>query len=200
MPRLKIVAKEETAGKKRRRLIRPTWLRVTLKTLMWIFVVLLLVPVLLYVPPVQTLVKNIACNVVYKSTGMKITVDKFRLKWPADVSLQGVTVIEASGDTMVNAKEVIADVKLRPLLNLDVDINRLRLIEGYYRMVSPDSSMILKVRAGMLEVDDKSFANIAESEINLNKALLKDGSLSLYMNVWKQSRAPCQTQHPLHFL
>lgn len=189
--------KEETAGKKRRRLIRPTWLRVTLKTLMWIFVVLLLVPVLLYVPPVQTLVKNIACNVVYKSTGMKITVDKFRLKWPADVSLQGVTVIEASGDTMVNAKEVIADVKLRPLLNLDVDINRLRLIEGYYRMVSPDSSMILKVRAGMLEVDDKSFANIAESEINLNKASLKDGSLSLYMNVWKQqSTLPDSTSAP----
>ena len=157
---------------------------------MWIVVVILLIPVLLYIPPVQTFVKNIACNMVNKSTGMKIDIERFRLKWPVDVSLAGVTVLEASGDTMVFAKEVVADVKLLPLLKMEVDINRLQLVDGYYRMVSPDSSMILKVKAGLLEVDDRSSANIATSEILLNKAHLKDGNLSLYMNVWKQKPTP----------
>ncbi len=182
--------KDNTSGVRRHRLIRPKWLRVALKTLVWLIGFIILIPVLLYIPPVQTFVKNIACNVVYKSTGMKIGIDKFRLKWPVDVSLEGVTVIEATGDTMVYAKEVLADVRLMPLLKLDVDINRLSLFDGYYRMVSPDSSMILKVRAGMLEVDDRSSANIATSEILLNKANLKDGTLSLYMNVWKQKPSP----------
>lgn len=179
--------------KKRRHLIRPTWLRITLKTLMWLVIVVLLIPVLLYIPPVQTLVKNVACNMVYKSTGMKIEIDRFRLKWPVDVSLSGVTILEVSGDTMVYAKEAVADVKLMPLFKLDVDINRLQLLEGYYRMVSPDSSMVLRVKAGMLEVDDKSSANIVTSEILLNKAHLKDGDLSLYMNVWKQKPTPKDT-------
>lgn len=183
--------KQEGEGKKKRsHLIRPAWLRTTLKTLMWIVVVVLLIPVLLYIPPVQTLVKNIACKVVYNSTGMKIDIDRVRLKWPVDISMAGLTVLEAGGDTMVYAKEVVADVKLMPLLKMDVDINKLRLLDGYYRMVSPDSSMVLRVKAGLLEVDDQSSANVATSEILLNKAYLKDGSLSLYMNVWKQKPTP----------
>ena len=188
---------EVSAGEKRKRhLIKPTWLRILLKTLMWIIIVVLLIPVLLYVPPVQTFVKNVACNMVRKSTGMDISIDKFRLKWPVDISLKGVSVVEASGDTMVYAKEVIADVKLRPLLKLDFDINKLQLIDGGYRMVSPDSSMILKLKAGLLEVDDKSSANMATSEILLNKATLKDGNVSLFMDVWKKQQSQDTTSTP----
>lgn len=181
----------EEAGKKRKKhLIRPAWLRIPLKIVMWIIIVVLLIPVLLYVPPVQTFVKDMACNMVKKSTGMDIAVGSFRLKWPLDLSLKDVTILEATGDTMVNAKEVVADVKMAPLLKLDVDINELKLIDGYYRMVSPDSSMILKVRAGLLEVDSESSANIKTGEINLNKALLQNGDLSLVMDVWKQKKTP----------
>ena len=173
---------DETPKKKKRH----RWLRITLKVLMCIVIFILLIPVLLYVPPVQTFVKNIACNVVKKSTGMDISIDRFRLKWPVDISLQGVTILEATGDTMVNAKELIADVKLRPLLNLDVQINRLDLIDGYYRMLSPDSSMLLRLKAGFLSVDDKSQANLRDMNIALNKAILKDGNVSLVMDPSKQ--------------
>lgn len=181
---------EKVEKKRKTHLIRPAWLRIPLKIIMWIIIIVLLIPVLLYVPPVQTFVKNVACNTVKKSTGMDIAIGRFRLKWPLDVSLKDVVVLEATGDTMVAAKEVIADVKMVPLLKLDVDINELKLIDGYYRMVSPDSSMILKVRAGMLEVDSESSANIKTGEINLNKALLQNGDLSLVMDVWKQQKTP----------
>lgn len=168
--------------------IHPKWLRITLKTIMWIIIVVILIPFLLYVPPVQTLVKNIACNVVEKSTGMKIGIDKFRLKWPLDVSLKGVTVIEADGDTMVYAKEVIADVKLAPLFKLDVDVKKLQLVDAGFNMVAPDTAMTLKVKAGLLEVDDKSSVSIKTMDINLNKVYLKDGNLSLVMDVWQQAK------------
>lgn len=188
---------EETDIKEKKKvkhhLIKPAWLRIPLKILMWLVIIVLLIPVLLYVPPVQTLVKNVACSVVRKSTGMDISIDRFRLKWPVDLSLQGVTILEATGDTMVNAKELVADVKLAPLLKLDVQINRLDLIDGYYRMVSPDSSMILKLNAGFLTVDNQSSADIKNSRILLNKALLKNGTVGLYMNVWKQQNTPKDT-------
>ena len=174
----------------KKHLIHPTWLRRTLKTLLGVIIFVLLIPVLLYIPFVQDFAVGIATDVVRKSTGMNIEIGKFRLSFPVDVTLDDVTIVEASGDTMVRARQVIADVRPMPLLKLDVRLKRLRLLDGYYRMLSPDSSMLLKVNAGFLEVDDKSSANIATSEILLNKATLRDGSLSLYMDVWKKKETP----------
>lgn len=177
----------------RRHLIHNPWIRIPLKALMWILLIIILIPVLLYVPPVQTFVKNIACKVVRNSTGMDVSIDTFRLRWPLDVSLKRVTVLEESGDTMVNAREVIADVRLAPLLKLDVRINRLSLIDGYYRMVSPDSSMIMKIRAGHLEANSGSSADLRNMRILLDKAYLKDGDVSLFMDVWKKKPTPEDT-------
>lgn len=178
---------------KKKHLIKTAWLRRVLKTLLGVVIFILLVPFLLYIPPVQDFAVDIATEAVSRSTGMKIGIGKFRLRFPLDVDLADVYVVEASGDTMVRAREVVADVRLLPLLKLDVRLNRLTLNDGYYRMTAPDSSMILTVNAGMLEVDDRSSANIRTSEILLNKARLRDGRLSLYMDVWKKKPAPADT-------
>ncbi|MBD5329098.1 MAG: hypothetical protein HDS03_04335 [Bacteroides sp.] len=191
---------KKEANNKKKHLIRPKWLRVLLRIFLCLIIFILLIPVLLYVPPVQTWIKNIACDIVYDSTGMKISIDRFRLRWPLDVELDDVLVIYANKDTMVNAKKLIADVQLRPLLDLDVKLNKLQLVEGDYRMLSPDSSMILRVHAGLLDVDAKSSANIRNSEILLNKAYLQDGDLKLYMNVWKQKPTPTDSAASTPFL
>ena len=179
--------------KKKHRLIPYKWLRVTLRVILCIILFIIAIPFLLYVPPVQTFLKNVACNYVKKTTGMEIGIDKFRIKWPLDVSLQGVTVVEATGDTMVYAKEVIADVKMRPLLKLDVDINEVKLVDAGFRMLSPDSSLFLKIKAGLVEIDDKSSVDIKTMNINLNKVVLNDGNLSMVMDVWKQKPSPPDT-------
>lgn len=161
---------------------------------MWIIICVvglaILVPILLYVPPVQTLVKNVACNVVEKSTGMKIGIERFRLKWPLDVALDGVNIIEATGDTMVYAKEVIADVKIAPLFKLDVDINELKLEEAGIRIMAPDSSMLLKLKANLIQIDDKSSVDIKTLTVDINKLLIKNADLSLNMDVWAKKNQP----------
>lgn len=176
-----------------RHLIGPKWMRVSLKILMWLVIVILLIPVAIYIPPVQTLLKDTACDIVKKSTGMDVSINKFRLRWPLDIDLQGVKVLEANGDTMVTAGNVIADVKLMPLLHLDVRINKLSLRDAYYRMVSADSSMVMKLKAGDLTVDSRSSINIATSVIDINEATMSKGSISLYMNVWKQKPTPADS-------
>ena len=186
-------APQESGKPGKKHLIKPTWLRRTLKTLLCLVIFILLLPVLIYIPFIQDLAIKVATDVVYDSTGMKIGIGQLRLSYPLDVHLKEVYVIEAQGDTMVRAREAIADVKLLPLIHLDVDINKLQLNDGYYRMVSPDSSMILTVNAGFLEVDDKSSANIKNSQILLNKTRLRDGRLNLYMNVWKKKQTPEDT-------
>ncbi|MCH5230562.1 MAG: translocation/assembly module TamB domain-containing protein [Muribaculaceae bacterium] len=190
------------AKKVKKHWIHPTWLRIVLKTFMWIIIgvvcIAILVPVLLYVPPVQTLVKDIACKVVKKSTGMDIGIDRFRLKWPLDVALDGVTVVEATGDTMVYAKEVIADVKLAPLFKLDVDINDLQLREAGIRIMAPDSSMLLKLRANLIEINDKSSVDIKKMDIDINRLLIEQADLSLNMDVWAKKTEPDSVTPPLN--
>lgn len=177
----------------KKHLIKPAWLRIPLKVLMWILIVVLLLPVALYIPFVQDFAVDVATKMVKEKTGMNIGIGKLRLSFPVDLHLKDVYVVEASGDTMVRAGEAIADVKLMPLLKLDVRLNRLQLNDGYYRMVAPDSSMIMKINAGFLEVDDKSYVNIGTSLIDLNKVRLRDGRLSLYMDVWKAADTPQDT-------
>ncbi len=181
------------APKTKKHLIRNAWIRRPLKVIGAIIIFILLIPVLLYLPPVQDFAVKTATKMVADKTGMKIGIDKLRLKFPVNLSLSGVSVIEASGDTMVMAREALLDVKLRPLIGLDVQIKRLRLRDGYYRMLSPDSSMLMTIKAGLLEVDDKSSANIRTSEISLNEAKLRDGEITLNMDVWKQTPTPQDT-------
>ena len=185
--------KPKDQKKSERHLIKPAWLRIPLKVLMWLMIVVLLIPVLLYVPFVQDFAVGVAKDVVKDKTGMDVGIGRLRLKFPIDLSLQDVYMVEAGGDTMVRAQEVVTDIKLLPLLGLDVKLDMLRLHNGYYRMVSPDSSMIMKINAGFLEVDDKSSVNIRTSLINLNHVTLRDGRLSLYMDVWKKASASSDT-------
>lgn len=179
--------------KKKRHLIHPTWLRRTLKTLMWIVIAVIILPFLLYLPPVQGLAIHIAESQVKKSTGMDISIGKFRLKFPLDVSLQDLSIVEATGDTMVSAREATVDVKLLPLFKLDVKVNKLELDDAYYRLVSADTSMIMTIRAGFLEIDDKSSVKIKESDIDLNKAVIRNADIQMYTDVWRKKPTPPDT-------
>lgn len=186
-------SQDDLKEKKKKHAINPRWLRITLKTFGWLLLFIILLPVLLYIPPVQTFVKNFACSFVYKSTGMKIDIDRFRLRFPVDVELDGVTVLYASGDTMARVGKAVAEVKLLPLLKLDIDLNKLQLENGYYKMVSPDSSMIMSIDAGFLNVDGGSSMSLSSNEILLNKALLRNGKVNLMMDVWKQQKTPADS-------
>lgn len=177
---------EQEAPKTKKHWIHPKWLRIVLKVFMWIIIAIIIIPFLLYIPPVQTFVKNIAVDIVHKTTGMKIEIDRFRLKWPLDLALDGVNIIEASGDTMVFAKEVVADVKLAPLFKLDVDINDIQLEEAGIRIMSPDSSMLLKLKANLIEVAGGSSVDIKTMDIDISDVLVKQCNLQLMMDVWKK--------------
>lgn len=184
---------EEVKKMPKKHLIGNPWIRRPLKVVGCLIIIVMLIPVLLFIPPVQDFAVKTATKMVADKTGMKIGIEKLRLKFPVDLSLKGLSVIEASGDTMVLAKEAVVDIKLRPLFGLDVQINRLMLRDAYYRMLSPDSSMLMTVKAVSLDVDSKSSVNIRQSTISLNEASIKNGDIFIGMDVWKQTPTPVDT-------
>ncbi|MDE7081002.1 MAG: AsmA family protein, partial [Muribaculaceae bacterium] len=172
-PQAPDIQKAPAAAPRKRRLSR--WISVPLRVIGCLLLLIVLIPVLLYIPPIQTAVKDAATKIVRDKTGMDIEISRFRLKFPLSVSLQGVKVIEASGDTMVNAGELLADVRMLPLFRGDIRLNALQLNQGYYRFLSPDSSMLIKIRAGQLQADNQSSMSLTQSRIMLNKVQLSDG-------------------------
>lgn len=174
------------AKKVKRHWVRPRWLRRVLRTLLGLIIFILLIPVLVYVPFVQTWLKDIACSVVNKNTGMHVSIERLRIHFPLDVELQDVLVLTAPTDTMVAAKSLIADVKLMPLFKGDVQINEVELNAGRYNMVSADSSLTLKLQAGYLRVQGGSQFNLKTQNIRLRAPMLRDAIVSLDMDVYKQ--------------
>ena len=73
---------EEKKGKQpKKHLIKITWLRRTLKTVAGILIFLIILPWLIYIPPIQTLLKDIACSQINKSTGMQVAIERLRLRF-----------------------------------------------------------------------------------------------------------------------
>lgn len=161
-------------------LIKNTIIRRILKVLLCIIIFILLIPVLLYVPVVQRTVVGFALGEINKSSDMKIGVESFRLRWPLDVELGGLTIIEASGDTMIAAAHANVDVKLLPLLKLDVQAEA-RLHDVAYRLGGPDSLMFLTAKVKEFTLGRASY-NLATSDIDVSRAVLDGGDVALRFN------------------
>lgn len=159
-------------------------LKVALKILAWIIVVILavviMVPVALYIPAVQDFAKKIALEKVKESTGMDISADYLRLKFPLRVNLEGVGIVEATGDTMLRVKDLAVDVKVLPLLHGEIEVASLDGNDLYYRMGTPDSIMYLRANIQRAKIDATS-VRLSSNDINIDYAEIDGARINLIM-------------------
>lgn len=160
-------------------------MRMFRKITMWILSVLLFivvaVPIALYIPAVQAFVKDIALKEVRKSTGMDITVQSLRIKFPLRLSLQRATVIESTGDTMLRAGNIELSVSMAPLLKGDIRVNGARLTDAFYQMGAPDSAMWLRADIRDLTLSGAAL-NLRKGIVDIDRALLDGANVSLIIN------------------
>ena len=154
------------------------------KVLLWIIISIVAVVVLavaaLYIPAVQTKVKNFALEKVRQSTGMDITADKFRLRFPLTLSIGDVTVIEATGDTMATLGSLDLDVRLLPLLKGDIDVTTASASKVYYALGTPDSAMMLRANVNNFVLNAAEM-NFAKGNIDINSAELDGADVRMVM-------------------
>ncbi|MDE6393697.1 MAG: AsmA family protein, partial [Duncaniella sp.] len=130
------------------------------KILMWIIlvpvIIVLLVPVLLYIPFIQDWAVGLATRKVSEATGMEIHVGRLRLTPPLNLSVSDVSVLTSPADTMLTARSLSVGVKVMPLLRGRVDIDGMELDSAFYQMGTADSVMWLRAhiaRAGISATD-----------------------------------------------
>jgi hypothetical protein len=89
------------------------------KAIAWIagvvFSITIILPCLLYIPFVQDGVKNAVTYFVNGNTDMKMDVGRIMLKFPLNISIDDVLILDASQDTMLCADKLETEVKILPI-------------------------------------------------------------------------------------
>lgn len=156
------------------------------------FFFIIIVPCLLYIPIVQKGVKSLATSYVNNNTTMKMDVGRILLRFPLSLNVDDVLILEESGDTMLYARRAFADVKFMPLLKLRADINAIELKDAVYKMVSEDSSMILRAQIDNFGLH-RSDVLVSKSVLNLRDASLNGGKVDIVFDTSRQEPTPTDT-------
>ena len=99
------------------------------KVLKWMGIALLapvllvaMLAVSLYIPPIQNWAVKKAASVASEKTGMDISVERVRLQFPLDLRLEGFRMLRQNDslpqckDTIADIRSLVVDVQLWPLL------------------------------------------------------------------------------------
>lgn len=152
-----------------------------LKIAGWIIGVLLLLvvalPMSLYIPWVQNVVKDYVCRYASEKTGMDISIGRVLVKFPLDVSLDDLLVVD-KGDTLVQAGNFTASVAFKPLLEKRVEIDEATLERGRYGMTTDDGSMRLRVDADNTTVTGIN-VDLTNNAVKLDDVGLRGGKVDL---------------------
>ena len=147
---------------------------------------------LLYFPPFQRWAVKQASAYASEKTGMDISVGSVSLKFPLDLSLNDVSVVQrdsvsgAPGDTIARIGSVVADVQLKPLLKKQVVVDELTFENAHVNTADFIKAAHVKGDIGKLRVTNSdillnSDENPDLSDVRLSDVLLKDADLDIVL-------------------
>lgn len=137
-------------------------------------------PLLIYVPPIQQWVVREVAAIASSKTGMDISVGHVSLRFPLDLQLDDVTVVQ-QGDTVADIRQAVVDVQLLPLLKQQVVLNRLEVNDARINTLDLISDTQIVGRMGTLAVSP-SQADWSRGDVSLSEALLRDADVKVLLS------------------
>ena len=151
-------------------------------TLVIVTVVSVVLPFLLYVPPIQRYLKNTAEGYVTENFGMQLSIDRVSLRFPLRLAIDNATVLFPAGDTLFHAGELRAGVAMLPLLKNKVIIRRLTLNNLQLNYTDSLSNMAVNADIGRFSLRPGQI-NLAEETAEIPLLELADGKIFLSMHL-----------------
>jgi len=142
---------------------------------------------LLYFPPVQNWAVKQASAYASKQTGMDISVGKVRLRFPLDLSVEEVKVIQPNDslpqvrDTVADVGSVKVDVQLLPLLKKQVQIDALELNDVKFNTTNFVKSARVKGTVGRLYLESHGI-DLQQELLRLDQAELSDARVDVALS------------------
>ncbi|WP_297143216.1 translocation/assembly module TamB domain-containing protein [uncultured Prevotella sp.] len=150
-------------------------------------IILILLAVLLYVPPVQNWAVRQVASYASESTGMTVRVDNVRLRFPLDLTVNGFLATQPNDslrhktDTIADARQLTASVRLRPLFHGNVVVDRLELADTKLNTARFIPSARVKGRVGLLSLRSRSI-NLNDETVHVDHAALQGARLDVALS------------------
>lgn len=144
-------------------------------------VLLILISVSLYIPPLQNFAIERATEYASKSTGMDISIGKIRLSFPLKLVVGNIQVVNPPADTLLSLNELHVRIKLMPLLKKRVEIDAVEIQQVAVNSGKLIQGMHLKGTLGKLHLK-ANYVDLANEHATLNEISLADTDLTLFMN------------------
>ncbi len=149
-----------------------------LKAAGWIvaapFILLAIVAVALYLPPVQDAAVRAAAAYASEATGMDITIERLRLSFPLDLAVSRVEVRQ-EGHTIAAVESVVVDLDITRLLHGSLGVDAVNIDGLTLDTRDLIASMALQGTAAHLELHD----DIALREQRVDIAAIAGGGIDL---------------------
>ena len=153
-----------------------------LKKILTIVVVIValtvLLPLLVYLPPVQQAVIGFAEEWVSTRTPVSLSIERFSLKFPLRLAMHDVVITMPDNDTMALSDELQVDVALMPLLAQRVVVRNVSLHDTYAHYTTPDSSLSLTATMGRVSLLDGKIG-LADNTVQVGKVMLDNASVAM---------------------
>lgn len=159
---------------KRKWIKRVSWI---LLTPIILFVILM---VLLYVPPVQNLLRREVTAYASKATGMDIHVERIDLRFPLNLLVRGVEVIQKP-DTLLSLESLNVHVQAWPLLKGKIEVDDITLNKASVNSANLIKGMRLKGVLGRFVLESHG-VDLTNEEAIVNNVELSDTHVQLFMN------------------
>lgn len=153
--------------------------------------IVVMLPFSLYIPFVQNAVKGIVARNITQATGYEVEIGEFHLSFPIDAEIDGLR-IEDKGKMLIYARQITADIKLLPLLKLNVVAPELSIHEVSYRMLSQDSSLYIDSKINSCQIINTS-ADISKNVVAVGKGSISGGNIHLAYDSGKVQETPQDT-------
>lgn len=160
-------------------LIGWSW-RILLGVVLTPILLILLLAIIIYVPPVQKYAVDKAAEVLSAEMGMEVTVESVSLKFPLDLSMGGMLAVQ-DGDTVIAARALDVSVRALPLLEMKAEVDGIHLYGAKLNTKDLIDAAVIKGRLAELSLDSHS-TDLNEELAVVNKALLRDADLMVLLN------------------
>ncbi|WP_438850560.1 translocation/assembly module TamB domain-containing protein [Bacteroides acidifaciens] len=159
---------------KRKWIRRVSWI---LLTPIILFVILM---VLLYVPPVQNLIRREVTAYASKATGMQIQVERIDLRFPLNLLVRGVEVIQQP-DTLLSLESLNVRVQAWPLLKGKVEVDEVTLSRVAFNSANLIDGMEIKGVLGRFFLQSHG-VDLSNETAVINATELSDTHVQMLMN------------------
>lgn len=151
------------------------------------FLIFILLTIALYLPPVQNWAVKTVASYASEKTGMHITVGHVRLVFPLDLGVDDILVTQKNDslpqvtDTIADIHRLVADVKLLPLLDSEVQIDEFFIENAKMNTADFIHEARVKGRLGFLTLASHGI-ELGNEKLRLDMAEIRDADLDIALS------------------